>query len=269
MNTENHTDIQDVIDLAFSASEHKDFLIDETPAVLIPKGYELRTFPEARDYPRHTEQTVTTDTAIDWLAYWNRFADQHSTAFFDVQAARLIGVMDYHSPSSADWCRHQVVYECPVTPEWQRWKNNDGKRMNQAEFARFIEDAIPDITDPSGAEMLEIATSLQVHNKSFFRQAMRLDNDETQFTYEENLEGKAGAKGQLTIPQTITLGVRLFQGGPGYALEARFRYSLKDGGLTMWYDLVRPERVHEAAVLEVLEQIKMGMTAGHLLRGRP
>lgn len=273
MNNDNNS-IKDAIDLAIAYNQTKGFDINGTPAVLVPVGYVLQTFPKNRNFPQRVEQTVSTDTAADWLLYWNRFACSISTAFFDVRNARLVGLLDYHADlepgaDAANWCLHRVIHECPLTPEWQRWKSNNGKAMNQVEFSRFIEDAVPDITSPSGADMLEIATSLQVHNKVNFRQAIRLDNGETQLTYEDNIEGKAGAKGQLKIPQTITLGVRLFEGGPGYALDARFRYSIKDGQLAMWYDLVRPERVHEAAVLDVLELIKTGMTAGHLLRGRP
>ena len=273
MNNEiNNSAIKDAIDLAVAYDQTKGFDINGTPAVLIPDGYELLTFPENRNFPQRIKQTVITDTAADWLLYWKRFAGSESTAFFDVRNARLVGLIDYHheSGNDANWCRHRVIHECPITPEWKRWQDKNGKPMNQVEFSRFIEDAVPDITNPSGADMLEIASSLQVHNKINFRQATRLDNGETQFTYEENIEGKAGAKGQLKIPQTITLGIRLFEGGPGYSLlEARFRYSIKDGALAMWYELVRPERAHEAAVLDVLEQVKSGMTAGHLLRGRP
>lgn len=271
---DNTNNIQDAVNLALAYSEHKQFDINDTPAVLVPYGCELRQFPEYRDFPPRVKQDVIFDTAIDWVEYWNRFAGCESTAFFDVRAARLVGLIDYHiprgeAPAAANWCLHRVIHECPITPEWKRRQERNGKPMSQVEFSRFIEDAVPDITNPSGAEMLEIASSLQVHNKVNFRQATRLDNGETQFTYEENIEGKAGAKGQLKIPQTITLGLRLFEGGPGYSLEARFRYSIKDGALAMWYELVRPERVHEAAVLDVMEQVKTGMIAGHLLRGRP
>lgn len=274
MSESNTHSLQPVIDLAMSASKEKHFSVEsgesDIPAVLIPEGYRLETFPEHRLHRLRIEETVELDTVESWLDYWKKHSDSTGAAFFDLRNARLEGVIDYHDFSGdyANWCKHRVIYQCPQTPEWKRWSNNSGVSMNQQVFARFIEDAVPDITEPSGADMLEIASSLQAHNKVNFRQAIRLDNGETQFTYEENIEGKAGAKGQLKIPQIIRLGIRLFEGGPGYEIEARFRYSIKDGHLAMWYDLVRPERVHEAAVLEIYEQIKAGMAIGTLLRGR-
>lgn len=270
-----------LMNLALAYAEGKQFAIpshiEDTPALLVPEGFKLQTFEEHRQSPLRIKQTVAADTVQSWLDYWNRFAKPHSTALFDLNAAKLMGILDYHQSSTdydkpsfsfPDWLNHRVIYECPMTPEWKRWQEHSGKPLDQAAFARLIEDGVPDITDPTGAEMLEIATSLTVHNKVNFRQAIRLDNGETQFTYEENLEGQAGPKGQLKIPQTITLGIRLFEGGPGYAVEARFRYSIKDGKLSMWYDLVRPERVHEDAVLNIFQEIQQGMRVGHLLRGR-
>ena len=254
MNDTNTNNIHDVINLAMSASEAKHFNIEladtDLPAVLVPEGYELKTFPEHRSQKPRVEDTVEVETVEAWLNYWNQFADTQSIAFFNLSGGFLDGIIDYHATGDlgrGNWCKHRVIYRCPQTPEWKRWSNNSGVSMNQQVFARFIEDAVPDITEPAGAEMLEIASSLQAHNKVNFRQAIRLDNGETQFTYEENIEGKAGAKGQLKITQIIKIGIRLFEGGPGYEVEARFRYSIKDGNLAMWYDLVRPERVHEAA----------------------
>lgn len=271
--------IKEAVNLALAFNEGKSFWIGSgtaagMPAVMVPEGFKLETFPDLRKHLPRVEQTIELDTPAAWLAYWHRFATSSSTAFFDHKAARLVGYVDYHQsvnddlPEAAQWARHQVIYQCPVTPEWQKWRDNTGKVMKQAEFARFIEDGIPDITEPTGADMLEIVASLQVHNKVNFRQALRLDNGETQFTYEENIEGKAGSKGQLKIPQTIHLGLRLFEGGPGYALEARFRYSIKEGQLSMWYDLIRPERVHDVAVGEVYDQIAAELKVGQLLRGR-
>lgn len=274
------TALKTAINLGVALADAKQFDLGQEgtglPAVLVPAGYEIKTFPELREWPQRIEQAVIADTPDAWLGYWNRYANPSSTAFFDVRQARLVGILDYHDeqksgnqPECAHFGDHRVLYVCPKTPEWTRWLDKNGKRMKQDEMALFIEDAIPDITSPPGAEMLEIVRTLQASNKLNFRSAIRLDNGETQFVYEENLEGKAGTKGQLKIPHSLQLGIRLFEGGPGYALEARFRYTIKDGALTMWYDLVRPERAHELAVMEAYAQIETGLTTGHLYRGTP
>lgn len=253
---------------AGAAASAKVIDINGTPFLLTPVGYELKKFEGLMAHPARVEQLITADTPDAFLFYWNRFANESSTIFFDLRAGTAIGVIDYHSESeNPGFCDHKIRYTCPRTPEWAKWKDNSGKKMNQNDFALFIEDSVPDILEPNGAEMLEVASSLQANNKVNFRSAVRLDNGETQFVYEENIDGRAGSKGNLKIPQTIKIGIRLFEGGVGYQLEAKFRYSIKDGQLVMWYDLVRPHLAHESAVNEVYAALEDGISAGHILRG--
>ena len=120
--------------------------------------------------------------------------------------------------------------------------------MTQEAFAIFIEDHLPDIVDPPAAEMAEIARGLSVNINVKFAKAIRLDNGETQLMYVEEIGGSSGAKGQLKIPQVIKLGLPLFKGGDTYAVEARFRYRIKDGTLSMWYELVRIDRLIADAI---------------------
>jgi uncharacterized protein YfdQ (DUF2303 family) len=253
---------------AGAAAYAKGIDINGVPFLITPEGYELREFKNLMQHPIRAEQHVTAHTPESFLFYWNRFANESSTIFFDLRAGSAMGVIDYHAESGTPgFCNHTIRYTCPRTPEWNKWKENSGKKMTQNDFALFIEDSVPDILEPNGGEMLEIASSLQANNKVTFRSAVRLDNGETQFVYEENIDGRAGAKGNLKIPQSIKIGVRLFEGGAGYQLEARFRYSIKDGQLVMWYDLVRPHLAHENAVTEVYSVLEEGMSNGHILRG--
>lgn len=251
-------------------AEDKSFHIEGVPAVLIPEGYQVDTYPDLMPHPLRIEKTVTTHTAEAFLTYWNRFADKDSTVFFDLRAGKFLGILDYHRQDTADWCAHAVNYACPETPEWKKWKDNNGKPMSQKDFALFIEDAVPDFIAPTGADMLEIATTLEAKRGVTFKSGIRLNNNVAELSYIESADDTAGAKGQLKIPQTIKIGVRLFEGGEGYEVEAHFRYHIvKDGGLQMWYDLVRPHKVHEAAISEIYEAIAIGMGAGQILRGWP
>lgn len=50
---------------------------------------------------------------------------------------------------------------------------------------------------------------------------------------------KAGAKGDMTIPQVFTLGLAPYQGANAYKIEARLRYRLDDGKVKFSYSLER------------------------------
>lgn len=260
--------------LADATHPFRVFSIAGTAAILVPEGYQLKTFEDARTYPRRIVQTITATDLQSWLDYWNRFADSYSTAFFDETGDCLTGILDYHEVDHDDenlarHGSHKISYDFPMTPEWAHWQANSGKPMNQTGFALFIEDAIPDILEPTGADMLEIATTLQAKTDLAFASGIRLDNGQTQLTYQETIQGKAGVNGKLEIPQVIKIGVRLYQGTPVYQLEARFRYRIVNSALTLWYELVRPERTREAVLGDVFDRVKAGMTTGQLLRAAP
>jgi uncharacterized protein YfdQ (DUF2303 family) len=127
----------------------------------------------------------------------------------------------------------------------------NGKQMSQADFARFIEDNAPDCVAPSAADMIEIARSLEAKKAVNFSSAVRLDNGQSQLTYEETIQGTA-AKGRLVVPELFDIGSPVFEGDGRYAVTARLRYRIAEGGkLSLWYDLVRPHKIIEDAVKEL------------------
>lgn len=238
------------------------------PTLVTHRDSSVSKHEELLPKPLALKQNVRVHDAESFLKYFQNFADKDSHIFVDIENAKFKAVIDYHqSAGSPRWNRHTVSFTCPTTPEWNAWKRNSGQRMNQSEFALFIEDNLLEIVEPSGAEMLEIASSLQAKNDVSFSSATRLDNGETQFSYKEDVNGSAGINGQLQIPQSIKLGLTPFRGSETYQVEARFRYRIKDGNLMMWYDLVRPHRIHEDAIKDTCEKIKNDQGIGHILMG--
>jgi uncharacterized protein YfdQ (DUF2303 family) len=257
---------------AIHAEIGKEFILNGLPMVIIPEGADLKQFPDLRLAPVRIERTVTVTSASSFMQYFNRFGDIDSMIFVDIEKQRFLGIVDYHMAqygeggSEPRHCSHKVVYDCPLTPEAKKWFDNDKKPMDQTQFASFIEDGLLEITEPSGGEMLEIASTLQAKNAVNFRSGIRLDNGQAQMTYEENIQGSAGVTGELKIPQKIAIVLRIFRGDiAGYRIEANFRYRIKEGKLTMWYELIRPHVVREDAVKEIEATIKAGITTGQMI----
>lgn len=71
-------------------------------------------------------------------------------------------------------------------------------------------------------------------------------------------EAAAGAGGKLSIPEKFEISIPVFKGldSKRYTIEARFRYRLSSGTLTLRYDLVRPARVVENAFKSMLAEIQ-------------
>jgi uncharacterized protein YfdQ (DUF2303 family) len=143
------------------------------------------------------------------------------------------------------------------TVEWRKWKSIDGKMIDQANFAEFIEENIADIHDPAGAAMLEIVTYLQATRSVDFKSALNLSNGNVQFQNTESLDAKVGT-GQINIPTEFTLGIAPIQGARAFEIPARFRYRLSEGKLKLGLKLLRAEDVMAQIFNETLSEVIQG-----------
>lgn len=236
--------------------------IDDQKVLVTPEGhradYDLdQHLDKYREAPKLINARVELHTAQAFIDYVNDFCDSNSAIFVDEANATFVAVLDYHKDTTKPrHCNHTATFKCKQTDEWSVWMRHDGDKMSQEDFALFIEDNADDITNPSAAEMLEIALTIKANTTCEFRQSQRLDNGQIQLTYNEVIDGRAGASGQLEIPQEITIAMQPFQGSGSYTRKARFRYRINQGKLAMWYDLIRPKKCIEEAVKDTLNEIK-------------
>jgi uncharacterized protein YfdQ (DUF2303 family) len=242
------------------------------PVFVIPQDMKVANLSELVNEqlprPYSLQQLVKIITEESFIAYYNRFATDSSTIFVNDANSSFTAVLDYHeAPNTPSWKRHTAHYECPKTKEWGNWMKFNNEKMSQEEFALFIEDNIKEIIEPNGADMLQIASTLKASNSVDFKSGIRLDNGQVQFNYTETIAGQAGVAGQLEIPEKIKLIMAPFLKGSAYEIEARFRYRIAQGGLTMWYTLIRPHVFVDDAFADVVEKIKAGMEKGYLVHG--
>jgi uncharacterized protein YfdQ (DUF2303 family) len=245
------------------------------PVFVIPndmKVVELNELIEKQlPRPYTLKQNVELLTEESFIEYFKRYATESSTIFVDDQTSTFTAVLDYHdSPTEPAFKRHIATYKCPQTKEWSSWIKHNNDKFSQEDFALFIEDNLKEIVEPNGADMMQIAATLKAKNNVDFSSGIRLDNGEVQFSYTEKITGLAGVQGQLEIPEKIKLIIAPFLKGPAYNIEARFRYRVAQGGLTLWYSLIRPYACVDDAFSDVCEKIKTGIAErGHLIHAKP
>ena len=170
----------------------------------------------------------------------------------------ITAVIDYHGQGVGDPQRmeHQATLKLRATDEWGTWRNLNKKGMTQSEFAIFLEDHQPEIVDPSGSDILEIASTMEATKEVSFRSSLRLDNGTTKFKFDEDMSATAGVTGELEIPNEFTISVPIFQGEKPRNVLARFRYSLRSGNLTFRYELIRPKEEERKTVDNLSKRIR-------------
>ena len=204
---------------------------------------------------RKSGQYAVTDPD-DFLEYLAKHGSDRTELWGDDKTGRIRAVIDAHASLTPGHEQHTATLNLPYTRDWREWVERDGKTSGQVDFAEFIEDHLPNFVDPSGADMLELAQSFQATSKGDFASSQRLKSGETELLYTETISASAGKKGSLAIPDTFGIGIQVYERGPAYKVEARFRYRINGGSLALGYRLTRIDDVRRAAFDEVVERIE-------------
>ncbi|MCY1166586.1 hypothetical protein D9M73_65290 [compost metagenome] len=227
--------------------------IGEAHYLVTPPGYSHLEITSAVEKaglaPKRKIGTVSLGDVTSLLTY---LGDQSKATdayvYADVDARTITAVFnDQKAVGQPGWRDHRAVFKAELTPEFKLWLENSGKPMSQTDFAEFIEDNFADLAGDDASLLLNVATTIQATSGINFASAKRLQDGQTQLTYNEVIDASAGANGEMKIPQKFTLGVRIFKNGGGYAVTARLKYRLASGSVKFFYELERAERAIEDA----------------------
>lgn len=269
------SDIQAAIEAGQSLGGAMEAGEREGAYAIVPAGARLESLENLQGAPDYTRAERRLTDLASFLAYLNRFADSESTVYADPDQSRLVAILDHPIETDPRWGAHRAVYGCPLSRSWQAWIQNNGEWMGQADFAQHIEDNLPDILipsdvqdAPSGADMLEIARTLEAKREANYKSGVRLDNGDFQIAYQEETTGSAGPNGQLEIPETFYLGLPVYKGGDHYKVSTQLQYRIRDGVLKLRYRMYRPEDIQDEAFDGVVDTVRQ-RTQAHVLLGRP
>lgn len=217
---------------------------------------------EDKDFPTRKRGVARFTETHSFLAYLAKHGMTNTELYGNAKRAEVKAVINADHPADGDflegragWADHTAILALPVTADWAAWLGHNGALLDQVTFAEFIEDHLVNFVAPQGAEMLELAQSFNATTRVDFESSQRVKNGETQLRYKENTTATAGKNGSLTIPDTFSIGVQVYERGPLYRVEARFRYRINDGKLRLAYKLVRPDDVVSMAFDEVMGEI--------------
>lgn len=222
-------------------------------------------------HPRRKMGMTVVRDAGSFLAYWDKHSDGDSEVYADRDARSVTAVLDAHTAvNGARFGGHRLVLKLRHTESFEAWSQRSGKQMSQLAFAEFIEDRRADIVSPPAADLLELAQTFQATTKVSFKSGSVLKSGQRQLQYVEETSASAGSKGQITIPDSFDLALRIFEGAEvADAVTARLRYRIDgDGKLGLLFILDQLTEVVNAAFEGVIAQLDE-QVAVPILRGTP
>jgi len=255
------TEAGQIAALAVAAAARAPYIIhnpDGRQFAVVPTGFDLRDMTPAGAAqsfkPDHIAQAVSLQTAASLADYLTRYKTEQTTMFANIDANAIVGAVDYHGPGSPDLVRHKATLKLPFSSQWTIWDSQDGKLSGQLEFARFLEENARDITDPDTATLLEAVGEMQAVEKADFRQRIRTNSDNVDFTY--SVQTDAGTmNGELAIPKRFTLSIPVYFGGEPVTLEARLRWRKTPDGLQLGYQILRKDQVRQEEFMRIVAAV--------------
>lgn len=269
MQTDN---VQAVIDTALRSATPAPLELGKFYTVVMPGGGVQKidlTGEEHTGFVTRKRGTATLQDVPSFLHYWGKHSDTDSEIYADQARLTVTAVLDAHTADTARWGQHRAVLALRPTAAWTAWTNISAKSLSQTDMAEFLEDHLPEIVTPSGAEMLELVQTFQATIKAEFKSSSILASGARQISYAETINATAGKKGELTIPGSIALGIAPFEGSDPYEITARFRTRIADDRLFLAIKLDRPEDVIRAAFADTTQLIAETTGEGSVLTGTP
>lgn len=251
------------------------------PVVIVPTGYKVETLNVP---PQRVPRAVSFTDGPSFCEYVQKYKTPGTLLFAVVADAgcTITAHLDYHdkpvleaNAREINWSSHTAKMECKLTNEWQTWLGHNGadKAFSQIEFAQFLEDNDRLFIAPTGAEFLELVTTLEGKNHVRFNSGIRLQNGKSKLDFEEDVELRGGGapgqtSGSIEIPEKLHLGIIPFENGPQpYNVYARLRYRISSRQLVFWYETITPHLILREAAQAVLDLVREKAGAPVLIGG--
>lgn len=232
--------------------------------------------------PRRAKGTAEFDDLDSFARYVLEFAKPGSTVWcnFNPQTHALgfTGVIDEHSPSLPGWRDLKATFSPDMSAEWKVWtgRNGPNKAMSQLEFAEFMEANEQDIHaaegPPTSLDMHKLATEFIAKQDVALKSVIRTQSGGVQLNYVDDAD--AGTTAAMKLFERFAIAIPVFWTAPevdkldkpltAYRIDARLKYRVGAGKVIFFYELIRPDRVHQKAAVELIESLRVRLATGNV-----
>jgi uncharacterized protein YfdQ (DUF2303 family) len=222
------------------------------------------------DVPNRARGHVVVHDPGDFVEVVNRQSNlEYTTVWANVDAGTVTAVINDHAGwGRAGWRDNTVQLTLQPDEDWAKWMQFNERLLPQADFASFVEDVSHTIIEPDNATMLEVASTMFATQKVEFSQSTRLQTGDVALKFEETTAAKAGAKGQMEVPERIVVRLSPWRGVMPADIDGRLRFQIRSGQLAIGYKLIRPDAFRTEVFDGLVQVIKNGLDTVPLYRGQ-
>lgn len=242
--------------------------------VLVPHTFDLKVIDDEPHLPgpRRTKAAATFLDADSFLNYTATHSGAGAAVWCDFNpvtyALAFRAVFDDHLPDAPGWRSHTATFKPRPSVEWDIWTGKNKAEQTQAAFAEFLEANEKDIAAapgyPTSLDMMKMATAFEANSEKRFKSKVRLQSGGVALEY-VNTDDDATIE-QMKLFEKFQIGLPVFwelrDAGAAikaWPIVARLKYRTSQGAVTFWYDLIRPDLVHELAAIDMIDRIRQGL----------
>lgn len=215
-------------------------------------------FNSHAERPERLTGTVTVVDPASFCEYFNLFSDGNSRVFADEATSSVLAVLDYHESGTQPaprYAQHRLKLGLQPSEEWKIWTGGNNKRLNQQQFAEFLEQYAVDITTPAPAAIREIAEDLEATVEVEFASAQKMAGGKVNLKYTETTKTTVSGGKQIQVPDAFKISIPVYVGANRQPVDVLLRYRIEQQKLMFFYTLVRPDEIRRTAFIEARTQI--------------
>lgn len=242
---------------------------DAHPFALVPAGYSIRSTERLLGDPIRSRRVTDLRTVASFLTFFKEFvsADARFPGYYQsslINGLRLDVVLNPNS-----WADSRVSLLLGISHQLRRWLAiESGGSHRQKAFASFIEENLADIVEPQGAKLLEICRAFRATQTVRFSSSVDLANGDVGLEYiTETKAGTVDSKSRLQVPETITLGLPIYEGEERIKIKAKLLYSIDDGQLRLGIKFPQLDDALEAMTENIIQRIGKTLPKVPLMNG--
>lgn len=204
----------------------------------VPEGYDLESLEKFQDNPARVRETATLSGVTDFVAYVDRHKNDGSAVFIAPNISSLkkgailaTAVIDYHHKEAnsvgvtPEWGTHRALLAARASIGYDKLMEMDGVLMDQAVFARKLEEVVKFAVSAPQADLLEMARTLNLSSKGDFKNIEDEFSGSVDFTFAMSVSASSGtSNNKISVPTEIVFDVPLIDGMDSVPVAVKFLY---------------------------------------------
>jgi uncharacterized protein YfdQ (DUF2303 family) len=205
--------------------------------------------------PQYLERNTDVNDTDSFVKYLARFR-ANPIIEAHVESRQITATLDFHeNAQDLGFSAHTLTRKYKLTRRFERWTGANNKKMLQVDFARFLEDAMQDVAEPTHGELMKLVLQFKAFRNGQMQSAIDLQNGDVDFKFVNATKTETGS---ALLPETITIRLPVFRGEDReWELTARLRYQVSDDKpLTLWVELIRLDDLLDDAFTQAVSDLK-------------